>query len=265
MPSFRGSCLACQSPRCGSAGRLVNRTVATHFLFVPADSPGVSVVIPVLNERESLARALGSIDLPGIERIVVDGGSSDGSPELARKLGADLVLDSAPGRALQIELGRRRASGEVILFLHADTRLEAGWLESLRAALHDPGVAGGAFSLRFESPRLALRVIEVAVAWRCRLARLPYGDQALFVRSQVLERVGGIPPVPLFEDLDLVRTIRRSGKLALLASGALTSPRRYERNGVWRTVLRNLLAVAAWWLGLPRDRVSIWYRRAPAR
>ena len=108
-------------------------------------------------------------------------------------------------------------------------------------------------------------MIEVAVAWRCRLARLPYGDQALFVRSQVLERVGGIPPVPLFEDLDLVRTIRRSGKLALLASGALTSPRRYERNGVWRTVLRNLLAVAAWWLGLPRDRVSIWYRRAPAR
>lgn len=250
-------------PRSGEL--LVKGAADPQVVRVSSTGSAISVVVPILNERETLVRALGSVDLPGIERIVVDGGSTDGSLEHVRSLGVDLVLDSAAGRSLQLELGRRRAGGDAVVFLHADTRLEAGWAEQLRAALRDPAVAGGAFSLRFESGRFAFRLVEAAVAWRCRVARLPYGDQALFVRREVLERAGGIAPVPLFEDLDLVRTIRRAGKLALLEAGALTSPRRYERNGVWRTVLRNLMALLAWRLGLPRDRVSVWYRRAPAR
>jgi hypothetical protein len=147
-----------------------------------------------------------------------------------------------------------------VLFLHADTRLDPGWERSLRCALRDPRVGGGAFRLAFESPRSAYRVIEAGVALRCRLLRLPYGDQGLFARRELLLEAGGVPPAPIFEDLDLVARIRRLGRLALLRERAWTSPRRYEQNGVLRTVVRNNVALSAYLLGLDRERVARWYR-----
>lgn len=227
--------------------------------------PWLSVVIPALDERASLARALGSTSGPGVERIVVDGGSVDGTPDAARALGAEQVLVSGRGRARQMQTGFRASRGEVVLFLHADTRLETGWAASLRRATEEPGVAGGAFHLRFESPRAVYRFIERGARARCRVARLPYGDQGIFVRRNVLDELGGIPDTPIFEDLDLARAMRRFGRVVLLPQAAFTSPRRYERNGPLRTMLRNWIALGAWALGADRERVVRWYRGAPER
>jgi rSAM/selenodomain-associated transferase 2 len=220
----------------------------------------ISVIIPTLNEQSRVERALACTAAPGVERIVVDAGSSDGTLEAARRAGAERCLESAPGRALQLAAGACEAKGEVLLFLHADTRLEPGWADAVRAALADPRVAGGAFRLRFDAPGLGYRLLELGVVLRCRVARLPYGDQALFVRRAVLEAAGGIAPVPIFEDLDLVRTIRAAGRLALLAAPAWTSARRYERNGFWRQVARNNAALLAYFSNFDRARVAGWYR-----
>jgi rSAM/selenodomain-associated transferase 2 len=223
------------------------------------------VVIPVLDERTALEVALRCTRHPGVERIVVDGGSSDQSPAAARALGAEQVIAAPRGRALQMEAGLRAAHGDVVLFLHADTRLDAGWFEELAAAVADPRVAGGAFRLALDSGHWRCRVWEAGVALRSRLLRLPYGDQGLFVRRPILIGAGGLAPTPIFEDLDLVALIRRHGRLALLATRAWTSPRRYERNGWLVQTARNLAALCGWWLGLPRTRIAAWYRGRPAR
>lgn len=226
-----------------------------------AAGPSISVVIPALNEREHIERALSSTRLPDVERVVVDGGSRDGTPETARVLEAEQVVASAPGRAAQMDLGYRLSSGDVVIFLHADSRLEQGWLEALRRALDDEDVAGGAFRLRFDSESWRFRSIELGVRLRSWLLRLPYGDQALFARRRVLDERGGVPAVPIFEDLDLARDIRRAGKLALLRPFAHTSPRRYERHGALRVVILNLVTLGAYLLDLDRVRVCRWYRR----
>ena len=126
-------------------------------------------------------------------------------------------------------------------------------------------MAGGAFRLGFDSPRWIYRLAELLVSLRSRLARLPFGDQALFIRRELIDAQGGIRAVPIFEDLDMVRLIRKSGRLALLSESAWTSARRYERNGVLRQTLRNQLALLAWGLGLDRERVAGWYSRRPRR
>ncbi len=223
----------------------------------------ISVIIPALDEKPRLERALRSSRAAGVERIVVDGGSRDGTPELARRLGAERVVDSSPGRSRQVARGFEISRGEVILILHADSRLEEGWDAELRDALADPGVAGGAFRLRFESERLAYRSLELGVMLRTRIWGLPYGDQGLFARRGVLEQPGALDPTPIFEDLDLARRIRARGRLALLRSCAYTSPRRYERNGIVRVLALNQLALGAYLLGLDRARVADWYRRRP--
>jgi rSAM/selenodomain-associated transferase 2 len=225
---------------------------------------GISVVIPTLNEQSRIERALACSALPGVERIVVDGGSSDGTPDTARLLRAEQVIHALPGRAHQMDAGYRAARGEVVLFLHADTRLDPGWNEALLRALADPSTAGGAFRLCFEEAGWLLRAIELGARLRACLGGLPYGDQALFVRKRVLDAAGGIAPVPIFEDLDLVRLIKRSGRLVLLPVRAWTSARRYARNGALRQVLRNQAALASYFLRLPRARVAAWYRRRPA-
>jgi rSAM/selenodomain-associated transferase 2 len=220
----------------------------------------ISVVIPSLDEGERIRDTVASAQAPGVEVLVVDGGSRDRTAALARDAGAT-VLVSPPGRARQLDAGARAASGEVLLFLHADTLLPAGWDGAVRQALEDPRVSGGAFRLCFDCRSLPLRAVEWGARLRVALFRLPYGDQALFLRRSVLEELGGVPQVPIMEDLDLVRALRDAGRLALLPQPAVTSARRYQAGGVLRTMLRNWLAAAAWAAGVDRTRVAAWYRR----
>jgi len=233
----------------------------------------IAVVIPALQEASCIAAAIHSAQVHSaqvsaenavqgseVEIIVADGGSRDGTSERARLAGAR-VVPSEPGRACQLAAGLRASRAPVVLFLHADTRLPAGWDTAVREALADPAVAGGAFGLRFDERRLSLRLVEWGVRLRLAVARLPYGDQAIFARRTVLDALGGIPQQPIMEDLDLVRGIRRQGRLALLRPRVVTSGRRYRQRGVWRTVLRNGAALLAFGLGLDRQRVAAWYRR----
>jgi rSAM/selenodomain-associated transferase 2 len=220
----------------------------------------LSVVIPALNEAGGVAEAVRSAAAGGAEVIVVDGGSADGTPERAVAAGAR-VLHSSPGRARQLGVGAGEARGEVVLFLHADTLLPSGWSRAVEDALRDPRVAGGCFRLRFDERSAALALVEWGARLRAALLGLPYGDQALFVRRAILERIGGVPQAPIMEDLDLARAVAREGRLAHLPLAVATSARRYRARGVLRTVLRNALAAGAFALGLDRARVATWYRR----
>ena len=220
----------------------------------------LSVVIPALNEADRVVRAIESARAPGVEVVVVDGGSRDATPELAKAAGAR-VVSSPAGRAEQLAVGAEASCGDAILLLHADSRLPPGFERAVAGALEDAGTVGGAFRLRFERAGWALRVVEWGVRLRVAVFGLPYGDQAVFVRRETLEAIGGIPIVPIMEDLDLVRAMRGRGRLALLALPVTTSARRYRARGVARTLFRNALAAAAWWLDFDRRRVADWYYR----
>jgi rSAM/selenodomain-associated transferase 2 len=218
----------------------------------------IAVVIPALDEAETVEAAIASARSAD-EIVVVDGGSLDRTADRARAVGAH-VISSSRGRARQLDAGWRATGAEVVLFLHADTRLPLGWAGAVRTALAAPGVAGGAFRLRFDDRSPALRVVEWGAHRRAAWAGLPYGDQALFVRRAVLEAIGGIAQVPIAEDLDLARDLRRHGRLALLPLAVSTSARRYRSNGALRTWARNTVALAAWRLGVDRSRIARWVR-----
>jgi rSAM/selenodomain-associated transferase 2 len=220
----------------------------------------LAVVIPTFDEHGRIVPSVQSAQVPGVEVLVVDGGSRDGTAELARGLGVR-VLDAPKGRARQLSAGVRAAAGSVLLFLHADSILPEGWPSAVRDALADPEVAGGFFDLHFDERSMALRFVEWGVRLRVALFALPYGDQALFVRREVLEATGGIPMAPLMEDLDLVRAIKTKGKLARVQLPVVTSARRYRAGGVLPTMWRHWLALIAWRLGIDRRRVARWYAR----
>lgn len=246
--------------------------------MIPALDEAASIEAAIASARSTSAWGSGSARGPGpaagpdpqaapdlvrdpeIEVVVVDGGSRDATAARARAAGAR-VLTAAGGRAPQLDAGWRASRGDAVLFLHADSRLPEGWAAAVCAALADPQVAVGAFQLRFDPCPPALAVIEWGARRRARWFGLPYGDQALFARRADLEAIGGIPTVPIFEDLDLVRALRRRGRLALLPLDVATSSRRYLRRGVLRTWARHALALGAWRLGLDRGRVAAWVRR----
>lgn len=220
----------------------------------------IAVVIPALDEEGLVAAAVESARGDAADVVVADGGSRDATRERAREAGARTVR-SAPGRARQLNAGLDEAHGDAVLFLHADTRLPEGWGGAVTRALADPGVAGGAFRLRFErraGSGFALRFLEWGVWLRVSLMGLPYGDQALFARRSLLDALGGVPEAPIMEDLDLAREIRRHGRLTLLPLAVTTSARRYEGR-VLRHMWRNWLALAGWRLGFDRARLAAWY------
>jgi rSAM/selenodomain-associated transferase 2 len=229
----------------------------------------LSVVIPTLDEGGCIARTVGCALTGGAEVLVVDGGSRDATRERASAVGAR-VLTAERGRARQLAVGVEASRGEALLFLHADTLLPAAWRPAVEATLSQPGVSGGAFAFRFErlpNRRLGLRLAVVEWGARLRVALFgwPYGDQGLFVRRSVLDAMGGVPQVPIMEDLDLVSGMRRYGRVECLTLPALTSPRRYLRHGPLRTMLRNWLAAGAWACGLDRARIADWYQRMERR
>lgn len=223
----------------------------------------VSVLILALNEENQVADAVFSASAPGVEVVVVDGGSTDATCERAEAAGARVVDlgGSEAGRARQMAAGVQNSRGEIVLFLHADTRLPAGFDSEIEKVLCDSSTVGGAFGFRFDQRGAALRFVELGVRLRVAVFGMPYGDQALFVRRSVLDEIGGVPQAPIMEDLDLVRAMRRRGRLAQIGLPVVTSARRYLRRGVFRTMFRNWFVASGWVLGIDRDRLARWYRR----
>jgi rSAM/selenodomain-associated transferase 2 len=223
----------------------------------------ISVVVPALDEERRIEAAVRSVAPQAAEVLVVDGGSRDRTCERAAAAGAR-VLRSSGGRGPQLDDGARAASGDWLVFLHADTRLEDGWADELRAVR--AGVPGGAFRFAVDSPRPAFRVLERAVALRCRLFALPYGDQALFARRDAYAACGGFPRLPLMEDVAFVRRLRRTGPLTFLHRRAFTSARRWERAGLLSTTARNLWTLVQYAAGRPPERLALDYaKRGAAR
>jgi len=222
---------------------------------------GLSVVIPALNAAGGIGAAIEALGDAAEEVLVVDGGSSDGTPRIAEAAGAR-VITAERGRGAQISAGVVAAPGPWLLLLHADTRLAAGWVEVARDAVRDPSRAGY-FRFALDDPSPAARRLEAAVAWRCRVLALPYGDQGLLIHRNLLDEVGGVRPLPLMEDVDLVRRLGRR-RLRALDAAALTSAVRWQREGYLRRSARNLLCLSLWSLGVPPRIIARLYggRRA---
>ena len=204
----------------------------------PSESPlPIAVVMPVLDEREHIAEVLASLDGQAAQRMVVDGGSSDGTAAIARQAGA-VVIATERGRASQMNAGAGAlAPGwRVVVFLHADTRLPMGWSETIGQAVRG-GAQWGRFDVRLRSDHPLLRVVGAMMNTRSRLTGICTGDQAMFVTAAAWQRVGGFPAIDLMEDIALSARLKRcAGRPAALRATVQVSARRWERHGIWRTV-----------------------------
>lgn len=218
----------------------------------------VAVVIPTLDEEATLARALAALADESVQLIVSDGGSSDRTVEVAHGCGAEVVV-GGPGRGPQLNRGAAAAAGDVLLFVHADTVLPSGAPSLVRAAIAS-GAVGGGFLTRWPSPRPLLRLGGRLTNVRTRLTRCPLGDQAQFCRADVFREMGGFRDWPILEDLDFARRLKRRGRIALLEPPVTSSVRRYEVDGVVRTVVNNWVIWVLYFLGVPPRRLARLYR-----
>jgi rSAM/selenodomain-associated transferase 2 len=226
----------------------------------------ISIIIPVLNEKETLPRTLDHLErFPAAEIILVDGGSTDGTVALFRPWSdrhsnqKRIVLESDPGRGRQMNAGAKRATGEIFLFLHADSLLPGGAIDAVAEGLRSPAVVGGAFRFRVDSDRIFLRIIEKLANLRSRFLKLPYGDQGIFVRRRIFERLGGYADLPLMEDVDFIRRLKKEGEIVLLEDEITTSPRRWLHEGIYYTSLRNFVLLSLYFGGVSPQRLAKWY------
>lgn len=219
----------------------------------------ISVVIPVLNEEKTIAATLAAlIALEPYEVIVVDGGSADRSREISAAFAITVIL-AGRGRARQMNRGARQAGGDVLLFLHADTRLPASAFADIAAALEDPQYVGGRFDVQLEGRHPMLKVIGAMINRRSRISKVATGDQAIFVRREVFERMGGFPDIALMEDVAFSRALKRRGAIACLRSRVVTSARRWEAEGVWRTMVKMWLLKLLYLAGVSPDWLKQFY------
>jgi rSAM/selenodomain-associated transferase 2 len=220
----------------------------------------VTVVVPTLNEEGVLAATLTRARQPGVQEIiVVDGGSRDATPAVAAQH-ADLVVSAPRGRAPQMNAGAARARGDVLLFLHADTRLPDGFADAVRVACGDRAVVGGRFDVTLEPSSPLIRLTGELINWRSRLTRISTGDQAIFIRRAVFEQLGGYADIPLMEDIDLSRRMKRAGRIACLRQRVTTSARRWQKDGVMRTILVMWSLRALYFCGVSPARLQRVYR-----
>ena len=216
----------------------------------------VTIVIPALNAATVLGPTLAACAEAEAPILVIDGGSTDATAAIARAAGARVIV-AARGRGLQLTAGGAAAQSPWLLFLHADTRLAPGWWAAIQPAIGQPDRAWY-FRFALDDPGSQARRLERLVAWRCRLFALPYGDQGLLISQALYTQLGGFRPLPLMEDVDLVRRLGRS-RLGALPIAALTSATRWQREGWWRRSARNLLCLLLWFLGISPTTIKRLY------
>ena len=229
----------------------------------------VTVIIPTLNEAGLIETTLLLTARLGFDDIiVVDGGSTDGTNALVNSLAARMadspsqslrLLSSEPGRARQLNAGAAAATGDVLLFLHADCHLPAEAKHRMQVALADPAVVGGRFDVRFDRPTVWGHIISTLMNFRSRFSRISTGDQAIFVRRRIFERLGGFADIPIMEDIDFSARLKRAGETAAIRQRVITSFRRWERHGPLRTILLMWTLRFLYWIGVSPRRLVRFY------
>jgi rSAM/selenodomain-associated transferase 2 len=234
------------------------------------NAPKISIIIPVFNEASTLEATLTKLqDISNLEVVIVDGGSWDETVTIAKRLGKRFtpssefkVTTTRAGRAHQMNVGAATATGDILLFLHADTHLPPKFDILVRQALQNPSTIAGAFELRIDANLWGLRWIEKMVNMRSRFFSMPYGDQAIFLKVSVFQDIGGFPDIPIMEDFELMLRLRRQGQITIIPSSVLTSGRRWQKLGVVKTTLINQLMIAGYFLGIPPSELVRLYRKS---
>jgi len=218
----------------------------------------ISVVIPALGVGEALRPTLDSVKGCVDDLVVSDGRSSDHTAAYAKQSGATVVVGER-GRGQQLRRGAEIATGDWLLFLHADTVLEEGWIDEARQFITENREKSAVFSFALDDPNPWARMIEKGVALRCRLLALPYGDQGLLISRALYDSIGGYKPISLFEDVDIIRRLGRR-RLVRLNSAAVTSSVRYQRGGFLRRPLKNLMLLLFYYLGISPEKLARLYK-----
>lgn len=240
----------------------------------PASPMTLAVIIPVLNEARCIAQTLSYTATLGFDDLViVDGGSTDATCAIVQSMagpdrsssertpapGRIRLLATSPGRAHQLNAGAAATRCDILLFLHADTQLPTNARQAVSSALSDPGCVGGRFNVRFDSPCLTARLIARLMNLRSRVTGIATGDQAIFVRRDVFERIGRFAEIPLMEDIEFSRRLKRAGAVAALSDTVVTAFRRWERNGPLRTILLMWTLRFLYWIGMSPHRLQHFY------
>ena len=223
----------------------------------------ISIIIPVLNEEHSLERTLSHLS-PGEfeELIIVDGKSEDKTVTIARGF-TDKVFVTDKGRGRQMNEGAKRAGGDILLFLHADTFLPQDAFPMIRSVLENKRVSAGTFFLGIDHPSVTFRFIEWGTNLRSSFTRIPYGDQGLFLRKEVFESIGGFAEIPLMEDIEIAKRLKKEGEIIFVREPVLTSPRRWLKEGAFYTTIRDwAIALAFTVFHVSPEKLSRYYRDA---
>jgi rSAM/selenodomain-associated transferase 2 len=222
----------------------------------------ISIVVPVLNESQLIVPFLEHLraEAPAAEIIVVDGGSSDGTPELAKRF-PDQIIRQLGGRAAQMNAGAAIARGEIIWFLHCDSRLPSNAVQSLTCLLADSRFVGGCFRLRFPRKQWIYRVSDSLGNVGVDIFGFALGDHGIFCRRNGFNKIGGFPLLPILEDAELYRRLRRVGRMQQLSDSIVSSPRRYEMLGPYRTTICYALILILYVIGVPIERLNKIYKR----
>ena len=221
----------------------------------------ISVVIPSWRDTENLSALLPALAAQEriAETIVVDASGDEQAEQIALATGAAFIPCSAPNRGEQMNLGAAASSGEVIVFQHCDTCLNDSHLEAIQSALADPRIVGGAFFRKFDGRHPRLMWLESFSRFLTRHGGTLYGDQSIFVRRDIFEKLGGFARIPLMEDVEFSRRLRAAGKIAVLDPPVASSARRHLRKGAWRTTIQNGLFIVLYNLGVSPHRLHRWY------
>jgi len=221
----------------------------------------VSIIIPVLNEEECIEEFLSHLHrfTGEAEIILVDGGSEDRTVEIASRFDYVTIISGKRGRARQMNFGVKVANGDILLFLHADTYLPDNAINAVEKIVRD-GADGGCFSLKIDSPRLPLRIASQLITHRTKMTNIATGDQAIFVRRKIFDELVGYADMPLMEDLDFTRRLKRVGTFVELDLKVSTSARRWEKWGVYKTILLMWCLRILYYIGIPPERLAKFYR-----
>ncbi|MDJ0697195.1 TIGR04283 family arsenosugar biosynthesis glycosyltransferase [Mastigocoleus sp. MO_188.B34] len=237
------------------------------------NTPKISIIIPTLNEAKNIQATLATINTAtDIEVIVVDGGSEDDTVAITKQYckqnagdGDIKIISGYRGRALQMNAGAAAATGEILLFLHADTRLPAEFDVMVRKIFSAPisksKIVAGAFTLKIDAKGMGLRLVEWGVKLRSHLWEMPYGDQAIFLKKQTFEEIGGFPELPIMEDFELIGRLKSLGKITIVPVPVVTSARRWLQKGIFQTTLINQIVIIAYFLGVSPQRLRSLYRQ----